>query len=150
MLDVTASRRKEELLRRCAVAQSQTRARVLGALESLKRAGGREMSVSHVVELLEGVLSELDGAAKPDQSDQESLPAGGSHVALTPREVDVLKLVANGLTSKQIAAQLRVSVRTVETHRERITHKTGIDSVAGLTKYALWMGCTDPRWWQSV
>ena len=56
---------------------------------------------------------------------------------LTAREQQVLVRVAAGSTSKQIAAALGVSPRTVETHRESIARKLGISSVAGLTRYVI-------------
>jgi two-component system nitrate/nitrite response regulator NarL len=59
---------------------------------------------------------------------------------LTNREREVLVLVAEGLSNKEIATNLNVGVRTVETHRERIMRKLGIHSVAGLTRYAIAKG----------
>jgi two-component system, NarL family, nitrate/nitrite response regulator NarL len=59
---------------------------------------------------------------------------------LTHREREVLVLVAEGLSNKEIATNLNVGVRTVETHRERIMRKLGIHSVAGLTRYAIAKG----------
>ena len=59
---------------------------------------------------------------------------------LTNREREVLMLIADGLSNKEIACQLDVGVRTVETHRERIMRKLDIHSVAGLTKYAITCG----------
>ncbi len=59
---------------------------------------------------------------------------------LTTREREVLVQIAEGLSNKEIAQQLAVGVRTVETHRERIMRKVGIHSVAGLTKFALAQG----------
>jgi DNA-binding NarL/FixJ family response regulator len=61
---------------------------------------------------------------------------------LTAREREVLQLVAEGETSKRIAAQLHVSVKTVEAHRQQIMDKLGIHTVAGLTKYAIRKGIT--------
>jgi DNA-binding NarL/FixJ family response regulator len=55
---------------------------------------------------------------------------------LTHREKEVLGLVANGLTSKEIGAKLRVSARTVDTHRERIMMKLNIHTAVGLANYA--------------
>ena len=63
-------------------------------------------------------------------------------VALTPREREVLQLLAEGHSTKQIAARLAVSVKTVETHRSRLMEKLGLHSVAELTKYALREGLT--------
>jgi DNA-binding NarL/FixJ family response regulator len=56
---------------------------------------------------------------------------------LSERETSVLILVAKGLSSKEIAENLHISVHTVNTHRKNITHKTGIKSVAGLAVYAM-------------
>lgn len=56
---------------------------------------------------------------------------------LSPREREVLQAVAAGMSSKEIAAQLGISVRTAEAHRDSIAKKTGIRSVAGLTRLAL-------------
>lgn len=56
---------------------------------------------------------------------------------LTDRETEVLKLIAEGCTSKEIAQKLNISSRTVEAHRENIMSKLNIKSIAGLTKYAI-------------
>ena len=60
--------------------------------------------------------------------------------ALTPREKDVLGGVARGLTNKAIAAELGISRRTVEAHRESLMRKLDIHGVAGLTRFALEVG----------
>jgi DNA-binding NarL/FixJ family response regulator len=56
---------------------------------------------------------------------------------LSPREMDILKLVLQGLTSLQISEQLHLSHYTVETHRKNIYRKTECNNVAMLTKYAM-------------
>ena len=56
---------------------------------------------------------------------------------LSERETGILVLVAKGMSSKEIADRLSLSVHTVNTHRKNITHKTGIRSVAGLAVYAM-------------
>lgn len=61
---------------------------------------------------------------------------------LTPREREILQLVAEGWTSQEIAAQLCISERTVATHRQHLTEKLEIKSIAGLTKYAIRHGLT--------
>jgi len=61
---------------------------------------------------------------------------------LTPREREVLQLLAEGNSTKQIALTLGVSVKTVETHRRNVMRKLGVRSVAELTKYALREGLT--------
>ncbi len=56
---------------------------------------------------------------------------------LTSRERQVLVLIAEGQSNKEIADRLGIGVRTIETHRERIMRRLNIHSVAGLTKYAI-------------
>ncbi len=56
---------------------------------------------------------------------------------LSDREQEVLELVTQGLSSKEIADKLNIAVNTVNTHRKSITRKTGIKSVAGLAVYAM-------------
>jgi len=59
---------------------------------------------------------------------------------LTRREMDVLKLIASGQMNKEIATELKIGIRTVETHRANIMEKLKIRNVAGLTKYAISRG----------
>jgi DNA-binding NarL/FixJ family response regulator len=59
---------------------------------------------------------------------------------LTERETDVLKWLAKGLSNKEIADKLNVSIHTVNTHRKNIMDKTSIRSLAGLTVYAVSKG----------
>lgn len=56
---------------------------------------------------------------------------------LSPREIEVLKLVALGQSNKQISEKLFISIHTVITHRKHITSKLGIKSISGLTLYAV-------------
>jgi DNA-binding NarL/FixJ family response regulator len=55
---------------------------------------------------------------------------------LTSREVEVLQLVAEGMANKQVAAELGISTKTVEKHRDHLMAKLGIHDTAGLTRYA--------------
>jgi DNA-binding CsgD family transcriptional regulator len=57
-------------------------------------------------------------------------------IALTAREQDVLNLVGKGKTSKQVAAELKISVFTVNNHRKRICKKLNLHSTAQLVAYA--------------
>ncbi len=61
---------------------------------------------------------------------------------LTDREREVLQLMAEGKSTKQIAFKLHISVKTVETHRRQIMNKLNIYTVAELTKYAIRKGLT--------
>jgi DNA-binding NarL/FixJ family response regulator len=69
---------------------------------------------------------------------------GAAFVLLSPREREVLQLLAQGLSSKQIAARIGIGTRTVETHRAQIMNKLGLRSVAELTRYALRQGLLLP------
>lgn len=55
----------------------------------------------------------------------------------TPREIEVLKLIASGLSTKQIAVSLGISFKTASCHRSRLMDKLGIHEIAGLTRYAI-------------
>lgn len=59
---------------------------------------------------------------------------------LTSRERQVLQLLAEGYSAKEIGGRLHLSVKTVATHRERIMTKVGTHSIAGLTRYAIKVG----------
>lgn len=59
---------------------------------------------------------------------------------LTTRERQVLQLLAEGYSAKEIGGRLHLSVKTVATHRERIMMKVGTHSIAGLTRYAIKVG----------
>lgn len=73
-----------------------------------------------------------------------NLPANDKNVftILTVREREVLQLLAEGKSTKQIASTLNLSVKTVETHRQQIMEKLDIRTVAELTKYAIREGIT--------
>lgn len=65
---------------------------------------------------------------KQEQSSTESTP-------LTLRELEVIRLIEQEFSNKQIADQLNISERTVETHRKNILRKTNTNNVIGLIKY---------------
>lgn len=72
----------------------------------------------------------LRGAGRSDESERiRSL--------LTSRELEVLKLVGDGLTSKEIAINLEISVKTVDVHRSNIMQKLSVRNAAGLVRYAM-------------
>jgi DNA-binding NarL/FixJ family response regulator len=59
---------------------------------------------------------------------------------ITAREIEIIRLLTGGKTNKEIAAQLKISVRTIETHRSNIMVKLGLHTVAELINYALRQG----------
>ena len=70
--------------------------------------------------------------------------AAGSE-ALSPRQREVLQLIAEGRSTREIAERLHLSVKTVETHRAQLMQRLEIFDVAGLTRYALRIGLVDPE-----
>jgi DNA-binding NarL/FixJ family response regulator len=64
---------------------------------------------------------------------------------LTEREVEVLKLIAEGLSNREIAEVLKISIKTVEKHRQGTMNKLDIHEVAGLTRWALSKGLVQPK-----
>jgi DNA-binding NarL/FixJ family response regulator len=61
-------------------------------------------------------------------------------VRLTSREIEVLQLIAEGKANKQVAAELDISIKTVEKHRDHLMRKLDIHDTAGLTRYAISSG----------
>jgi DNA-binding NarL/FixJ family response regulator len=67
-----------------------------------------------------------------------------SFEVLTPREVEVVKLIAEGRTSREIAAELVISLKTVERHRQNVLGKLGMRDRVDLTRYAIRRGLIQP------
>ncbi|HUG13863.1 MAG TPA: LuxR C-terminal-related transcriptional regulator [Thermomicrobiales bacterium] len=86
---------------------------------------GRAMSLD------QAVAYALEAPATPEPD------ASGTHKGLTPRELDVLRLVATGLTDAEVAEQLFLSRRTVSSHLTSIYTKLGVSSRAAATRYAV-------------
>jgi len=70
---------------------------------------------------------------------------GGPLQVLTPRQREVLQLVAEGHSNKEIASRLNVALKTVETHRTELMERLGIHGVAGLVRYAIQVGLVRPE-----
>lgn len=80
-----------------------------------------------ILECLEELKTELLKTQRSEKSDEP----------ISAREKNILKHIALGLTNKEIADTLFISIHTVVTHRKNITQKLGIKSVSGLTVYAI-------------
>ena len=78
-----------------------------------------------------------EGLASGDRLAKKDGLAIKDGLSITMREQEVLKLIADGCSNKEIAKRLGISVRTVETHRRNITEKLNIKTVAGLIKYSI-------------
>jgi DNA-binding NarL/FixJ family response regulator len=79
----------------------------------------------------------VDRSMHPSIGEKDS-----AYSSLGAREREVLQLVAEGKTSGEIAKEMHISIKTVETHRRNITQKLGLHGTAELTKYALREGLT--------
>ena len=75
---------------------------------------------------------------------REDAPSAVGNELLTPRQREILQLVAEGCTTRDIAERLCVSLRTVETHRAQLMERLNIHDVAGLTRFAIRSGLVDP------
>ena len=62
---------------------------------------------------------------------------------LSPRQTEILQLIAEGKTTKQVALELHISSKTVETHRAALMTRIGVRDIAGLVRYAVKMGLID-------
>ncbi len=86
----------------------------------------------------EAALAASDTMASTEQNDKTpSVRAPSYPAGLTTREVEVLRLVGQGLTDIQIAEQLIVSPRTITTHLTSIYNKLGVNSRAAATRFAV-------------
>jgi DNA-binding NarL/FixJ family response regulator len=88
-------------------------------------AGGNYLSPSVSRQVMEGFGKQLQsGMASP-------------LAALSPRQREILKLIASGRSTKQIAFDLKLSVKTVETHRAHLMERLGLKDLAGLVRFAI-------------
>ena len=91
----------------------------------------------HVVIDLEDTALRIATKLRSALENQREEKRADSGNELSLRELEILKAISKGYTSRQVAEELNLSVNTVITHRKNITHKTGIKTVSGLTLYAL-------------
>lgn len=80
-----------------------------------------------------------------EKSPARSRSASTEGIHLTPREKEILELIAQELTNVQIAEKLGLSPRTVHTHRRSLMQKLGVKNSAGLVRYAIEIGLVSPR-----
>jgi len=86
--------------------------------------------------------SKITGIVARDFASKLSPSEQTTSAVLTPREREILQLLSEGQTTKEVGLRLNVSVKTIESGRRRIMQKLGIDNMAGLTKYAINEGIT--------
>jgi two-component system response regulator TtrR len=98
-----------------------------GALDFIEKPLNEKTFLPLVERVLKDCISEEDLSGK----------------CLTKTEIKILKLIAEGLSNKEIAVKMRRSVRTIENHRYRLAHKMNADSTAELVKNAIQMGLVE-------
>ena len=104
--------------------KSDTGRDLVAAVEALQH--GRTFFTSRVAQMM------LDGYLRPYNESEPS-----SQCVLTPREREVIQLVAEGKSTKEVATALNLSVKTAETHRTNLMRKLDLHSIADLTLYAV-------------
>jgi DNA-binding NarL/FixJ family response regulator len=125
------------------------------SVDDALRAGASAYVVKHASpgDLFEAIEAACNGStylspplsrSAPDAPGPSSAGAGRGVAALTDREREVLRLIAEGYSSKGIAALLGVSYKTVETHRTNLMDKVGIHKVPGLVRLAIRDGLVTP------
>ncbi len=91
-------------------------------------------------ELATAIATVMPGGQYVSPSIQLALKAAATQPALTSRQREVLQLIAEGRSTREIAERLFISIKTVETHRTQIMQRLDIADVAGLTRYAIESG----------
>lgn len=120
------------------LADAQTVASVLkaGAKGYILKSTPPNQLARALTEVSEGKVHVSSGVSKKLLSPASSR-AGKGRERLTPRQREILQMVAEGWSTKQIAQILRISVKTVETHRAQLMDRLGIFDVPGLVRYAI-------------
>ena len=95
----------------------------------------------HAIAAVDAGRSYISSSVRSNGSLVHEFPLAG----LTPRQREILKLIARGLTSRQIAGALGVHIKTVESHRTDLMRRLGIHNVAGLVRYAIRHGLIPPN-----
>jgi DNA-binding NarL/FixJ family response regulator len=108
----------------------------------LKHAAGEEL-ISAIQAVLQG-RTYLTPLLAPDVMTSLLAPEKQATVTLTPRQREVLRLIAEGWRMKEIAATLQLSTRTVETHKYDMMRALGVQSTAELIRYAIHLGLVAP------
>lgn len=121
------------------------RMRAAGVAGFLEKQSSAELLTKAIQEVARGntyfspAIARRLGHDSARPRDREGLPKANGN-RLTTREAEVLQLVAEGSANKQVAAQLGISIKTVEKHRQHLMDKLNIHDTAGLTRYAIATG----------
>lgn len=153
---VDLAARQMETVRGIAEVSPHTRPLLLTALSEAERVlealregvKGYVLKSQSLADLVEAVRTVADGAEYVCPSlacaVMQSARAPGPCASITTRQRQVLCLVAEGKTTKEIAGVLGVSVKTADSHRTRLMERLAVHETAGLVRYAIRLGLIDP------
>lgn len=119
------------------------RALKLGAAGYVSKQGAGDVLVSAVKRVLAGGRYVSPSLAEHLAGTLAGSAPGSSHESLSNRELQVLKMIASGMTLKEIGAELDLSEKTIATYRARISEKMGLATNVDLTRYAMRHGLVD-------
>lgn len=134
-------KQKHKGVKLIAITGKQDREKILHALQSgLSSYLLKDCSIDEIIEAVHETANGkqffcgnvFDLIKKTEEEEEDC-----SGVALSKREIEVIQLIAEGFTNKEIAEQLYLSNHTVNTHRKNIMHKLGIRNTAGIVIYAV-------------
>ena len=132
--------------------ESMSKAGVAGFLEKQSSA---EILTKAILEVAKGstffspAIAKRMADGRNRSRDRDGIRKPNS-VRLTSREAEVLQLVAEGSANKQVAAELGISIKTVEKHRQKLMDKLNIHDTAGLTRYAIAAGVIESNVQQTI
>ena len=114
----------------------------MGVVGYLVKQTSANFLVKAIKEIHSGKLFFSPSIARRKKGGREktSFPAGKKHkgtISLTSRELEVLQLVAEGRSNKEVASDLNISIKTVEKHRHNLMEKLDLHDTAGITRYAI-------------
>jgi DNA-binding NarL/FixJ family response regulator len=116
------------------------RVNAVGAAGFMEKQMSKEMLARAIREVAKGNKFASPSIAIRMRAARKISPGWASASRLTSREAEVLQLVAEGAANKQVAAELSISVKTVEKHRQHLMDKLAIHDTASLTRYAIAAG----------
>lgn len=116
---------------------------LMAAIRAVAR-GDSFLSPSVAHSLVSEYTGRASRSAQPS-ADTTSAPEG-SYQSLTSREREVLQLVAEGYSNQEIANQLQLSIKTVQSHRAAVMQKLGLKDITHLVRYAVRHGLVNPEW----
>lgn len=97
------------------------------------------LAITRYSAFLSGLSDQLRSASESATKHEPGVEVPEEGRRLSPREQEVVRLIAQGSSSKEVASKLSINVRTVETHRARIMLKLNLKSLASLVRYAVRM-----------